>query len=535
MNTSPSKQKYYVICVDDDADFLSSLADPLRRALDRLGDDIRCDCEFVDSAASALALCRQIAEQQDECVLIMTDQRMPDTTGLELLEQVREIFPHASRVLLTGYAGLDSARLAINKRLLHRYITRPIFDLTEFSTSIVGLVNEFHLQRLTRRQQQDLQQQVILLQQANDRVTRLKQAAEQVAYFTQGMGTIDLQETLYLTVNNVPRLFGAAHALLVEFDDSGKLRLLRRLGHSCSDSLPCTQALPELLGELFEPNRSCLIRQLPANTSAGLHDQSALQVIIPIDTSACRGEPSSIETAPGARDSAPASGLVRPTLLCLCCGQEDDQARQIEEIEYKAALVRDIIKTNLTHATVYAESERLSRYDSITGLLVRRIFEERLAQACQESERYGRALSIAMIDLDGFKEVNDTYGHLSGDFVLEEVGQLIRDNLRSCDIAARYGGDEFIVLLPGTSAHGAQKLAERFRQKIAKHVFAYEHLKITMSIGIATYDPQIDQSGLSLVHRADEAMYQSKSTGGDSISWAQTSRPQLQNERITRV
>ena len=127
MNTSPSKQKYYVICVDDDADFLASLADPLCRALDRLGDDIRCDCEFVDNAASALALCRQIAAQQDECVLIMTDQRMPDTTGLELLEQLREIFPHAVRVLLTGHAGLDSARLAINNRLLDRYISKPIF------------------------------------------------------------------------------------------------------------------------------------------------------------------------------------------------------------------------------------------------------------------------------------------------------------------------------------------------------------------------------------------------------------------------
>ena len=535
MNTSPSKQKYYVICVDDDADFLASLTDPLRRALDRLGADIRCDCEFVDSAASALALCQRIAAQQDECALIITDQRMPDTNGLELLEQLREIFPHAARVLLTGYAGLDSARLAINKRLLDRYISKPISDLTEFSTSIVGLVNEFHLQRLTRRQQQDLQQQVILLQQANDRVTRLKQAAEQVAYFTQGLGTLDLQEILYLTVNNVPRLFGAAHAMLLEVDGQGKLHLLRRLGHSCCDSLPCAQVLPELLVDLFEPSRPCLIRQLPADTAAGLQDQRALQVIIPIDTSACRSEPSFTQAAPSGSESVRAPGLVRPTLLCLCCPREDNQPRQTEEIEYKAALVRDIIKTNLTHAAVYAESQRLSRYDSMTGLLVRRVFEDRLVQACQESDRYGRPLSMAMMDLDNFKEVNDTYGHLSGDFVLEEVGQLIRKNLRSCDIAARYGGDEFTVLLPGTSAHGAQKLAERFRRKITQHVFAYEHLKITVSIGIATYDPQIDQSALSLVHRADEAMYQAKSTGGDSISRAQTSRPQLQDQHVVGV
>lgn len=523
MNTSQSKQKSYVICVDDDADFLASLVDPLRRALDRLGAEICCECEFVDSAASALALCRKIADQQDECALIITDQRMPDTTGLELLEQLREIFPHAARVLLTGYAGLDSARLAINKRLLDRYISKPISDLTEFSTSIVGLVNEFHLQRLTRSQQQDLQKQVALLQQANDRVTRLKQAAEQVAYFTQGMGTLDLQEIFYLTVNNVPRLFGAAHALLVEVDEQGSLHLLRRLGHSCCDSLPCTKVLPELLDDLFTPSRPCLIRQLPADSAAGLQDQRALQIIIPIDTSPCSS------------GSDSASGLVRPTLLCLCCRQEDDQARQREEIEYKAALVRDIVKTNFTHAVVYAESERLSRYDSMTGLFVRRIFEDRLVQACQESERYGRPLSMVMMDLDNFKEVNDNHGHLSGDFVLEEVGQLIRENLRSCDIAARYGGDEFTVLLPGTSAHGAQKLAERCRQELNQHVFAHDHLKISMSIGIASYNPQIDQDALSLVRRADQAMYQAKRSGGNSISWAQTVQPQLQNKHVGKV
>ncbi|MCK4850380.1 MAG: diguanylate cyclase [Phycisphaerae bacterium] len=535
MNKSSSKQKYYVICVDDDADFLASLAGPLRRALGRLGGEIRCDCEFVDSAASALVLCRRIAAQGDECALIITDQRMPDTSGLELLEQLREIFPHAARVLLTGYAGLDSARLAINKHLLDRYISKPISDLTEFSTSIVGLVNEFHLQRLTRRQQQDLQKQIGLLQQANDRVTRLKRAAEQVAYFTQGLGTLDLQEILQLMVNNVPRLFEAAHALLVELDDDGKLRLLRRLGHSCRDSLACAQVLPQLLVDLFESNRPCLIRHLPADTTAGVQDQRALQIIIPIDTSACQSEPSFAQA--GLSGAAPMrnAGLLRPTLLCLCCPQEDNQLQQTEEIEYKAGLLRDIIKTNLTHAAAYAESQRLSRYDSMTGLFVRRVLEDRLVQACQESDRYGCPLSMAMMDLDNFKEVNDTYGHLSGDYVLEEVGQLIRKNLRSCDIAARYGGDEFAVLLPGTSGHGAQRLVERFRRKVAQHIFAYEHLKITVSIGVATYDPQIDQSPLSLVHRADEAMYQAKSVGRNAIKWAGNSRAQLHDKHVAEA
>ena len=148
------------------------------------------------------------------------------------------------------------------------------------------------------------------------------------------------------------------------------------------------------------------------------------------------------------------------------------------------------------------------------------------------SDRYGRPVSMAMMDLDNFKEVNDTYGHLTGDFVLEEVGQLIRKNLRSCDTAARYGGDEFTVLLPGTSAQGAEKLVDRFRLKLTEHVFAYEHLRMTVSIGLVTYDPQIDQSAMNLVNRADEAMYQAKSSGRNTVNCVGKTLLETQNKSV---
>ena len=474
-----SKTRYYVMCVDDDTDFLASLADPLEQSLERLGEDWECECVFMSSAASAMDFAKSMAAEGGQCVLIITDQRMPETTGLELLEQLREVFPHAARVLLTGYAGLESTRTAINKGLLDRYITKPISDLTEFSTTIVGLVNEFHLYRITREQQEALKEKLHLLEEANDRISRTKRAAEQVAYFTKELGTLDMDEILYQMVSRIPRLFGASRGLLLDLDRAGKAHLLRRFSRRCQDSRPCFKSLSDVLKNLVHWNQPCLIQELKGDLAQS-EDKCFLQIIIPLEVHL--GKPQGngpehflhcnnlqFDMGRGAESSCRAA-------LCMCCQVENDREKQIEEIQYKASLVRDIIGTNLSHAAAYAESQQLSRYDSMTGLFVRRVFEDRLAQACRESRRYHRPVSVAMLDLDHFKTVNDTFGHLAGDVVLEGVGQLIRENMRSCDMAARYGGDEFAILLPDTPPGGVEHLVERLRKEIAEHVFQFNHL-----------------------------------------------------------
>jgi diguanylate cyclase (GGDEF)-like protein len=120
-----------------------------------------------------------------------------------------------------------------------------------------------------------------------------------------------------------------------------------------------------------------------------------------------------------------------------------------------------------------------------------------------------------MVDLDHFKKVNDTMGHLAGDYVLKETAELLKKSLRKSDVAARYGGEEFAVLLPETPQEGAFILAERIREKLASTCFNYgeQAIYVTMSIGIAAYSPKTDSSNADLIKKADTALYRAKEGG----------------------
>jgi two-component system cell cycle response regulator len=131
------------------------------------------------------------------------------------------------------------------------------------------------------------------------------------------------------------------------------------------------------------------------------------------------------------------------------------------------------------------------------------------------AKRYKFPLTLLMADLDHFKKVNDTMGHLAGDYVLRETAELLKKSLRKSDVAARYGGEEFAVLLPETPQEGAFILAERLREKLAATCFNYgEHtIYVTMSIGIAAHSPETDSSNADLIKKADTALYRAKEDG----------------------
>jgi len=179
----------------------------------------------------------------------------------------------------------------------------------------------------------------------------------------------------------------------------------------------------------------------------------------------------------------------------------------------------DLLATALHNAFVFQKLQQQSITDGLTGLKTRRFFWEALSSEWRRASRSGRPFSVVLIDLDKFKEVNDSLGHLEGDLVLARVGRLLEQKCRQSNVVARYGGDEFIVLMPETGVEQAQVLAERLRLWINTDAMLSEH-KITGSFGVASF-PVHGFSAEDIIRIADSGMYVSKRKGGDQVSTAE--------------
>ena len=165
---------------------------------------------------------------------------------------------------------------------------------------------------------------------------------------------------------------------------------------------------------------------------------------------------------------------------------------------------------------MYSHTRYLSLTDALTGLYNRRHFDNTVEREFLRSKRYGRALSIAIIDIDFFKKINDTYGHLCGDYILKEVAYLVLDNFRKTDIVFRYGGEEFVVLLTETTLEQTFVPLERLRKNIEKHLFKFEdnNINVTISIGVAENNTELVNEFLK---NADKALYKAKNSGRNSV------------------
>src|SRR5579862_1351456 len=176
----------------------------------------------------------------------------------------------------------------------------------------------------------------------------------------------------------------------------------------------------------------------------------------------------------------------------------------------------DLLATALHNAFVFQKLQQQSITDGLTGIKTRRFFWEALSAEWKRASRSGRPFSVVLIDLDKFKEVNDSMGHFEGDLVLARVGRLLEQKSRQSNVVARYGGDEFIVLMPETGIDQAQILAERLRLWLSTDPMLQEHL-ITGSFGVASF-PVHGFTAEEIIRIADAGMYVSKHAGGDRVS-----------------
>lgn len=329
----------------------------------------------------------------------------------------------------------------------------------------------------------------------------MKDAAEQLAMLPTGLKTLDFDDVIQLAINQVPKSFAAQRAVLCLPQKDSSAPLLYRKDCPVSEKRFLKSNKIKKLsqnGQIFygEICRCC--------AASGARPP---QLIIPLML----------------HDQSTEPDPKKPTthgFLCMCGLDQSSCASQELQL-YKASLLRELLSANLTNAKLY-QNYRQARQDSetdpLTRLGTRRVLERVLKAECARAERYNRPFSIAIVDMDNFKEINDTQGHAVGDMALQELAKLMHHNVRTADMAiTRFGGDEFVLLLPETKIDEATVLLERLRSQVK--TIKTPHLQtITISCGLAEWSPgPPPDTAETIMSRADKALYTAKKTGRDKV------------------
>lgn len=184
----------------------------------------------------------------------------------------------------------------------------------------------------------------------------------------------------------------------------------------------------------------------------------------------------------------------------------------------------------MDNALLHMKMQELTIIDELTGLYNYRYFKIKLSDEVRRADRYNQPLSVLMIDVDHFKEINDSQGHQTGNIILQEIVSLIKNSVRDVDVVARYGGEEFVVLLPQTELKHAMTIAERMRRNVAKSYFTnfqgQRDIRATISIGVAMY-PDGVSSTEQLLEKVDQAMYRAKRDGRNRVVTAKADKHQV--------
>jgi diguanylate cyclase len=194
--------------------------------------------------------------------------------------------------------------------------------------------------------------------------------------------------------------------------------------------------------------------------------------------------------------------------------RETELTEQLRDMQLK---LDEVEKLAVSAQYAIEEQRRKAMHDSLTGLPNREFYQQRLEQELQRIKRYGGKLSLMVCDVDLFKRINDNYGHLAGDKVLNIIAKSLQKNLRSSDFIARYGGEEFVALMPETSTAEAKIIAEKLRKKVERSPFNFkkEPIQITVSFGISEFAP--GESADEVFSRADKALYAAKEKGRNQV------------------
>lgn len=411
-----------------------------------------------------------------------------------------------SLLVLLALALVGTTALAY---LLARLISQPLEELAQGAAAIAEGKFDY---RIPVRSRDEVGQLALafndMTARLHDTVGELSHSRDQLQRAVRRVGdtlraTHDMKQMLESVVNTAADALEADVAILWSFSPRTRDELYASIARGIElDTLPRLQVSEGLVG--FVAERASAIVIPPPHGTQGMPRPARDEPSFPV----------ALVTPLYSQDRMVAVLALYRTDPRKHFGEED-----VEMVNFLAEQCGVAIENVLLHE----EAQRLSLTDGLTGTWNRRFMQMQFRQVLATATRFGRPFSILMLDLDNFKQINDTFGHQRGDEILVEFAERVKFALREVDTFARYGGEEFICLLAETDMMGAITTAEKIREAISAEPFGdapERQVSLTVSIGIASY-PEHGESYAALVESADQAMYRAKQLGRDRVTVAE--------------
>lgn len=456
--------KSCILIIDDDPGLRKTLADILRAK----GYDILT----AGSGAEGLAL-----PGEHPVNLALIDLGLPDMPGLEVLDAIKVAYPAIEAIILTGNASLDSAIEATNRGAFS-YLVKP-YKIEQLLLQACRAIDKQQARERIARDSVDLQKR--------------NMALKALYSVSQAIGRkIDLEELLSEVLRALAetKIFTFEIKGAISLVEGEKMRLASFISLSETELEPCGDVRRgECLCGRALATGEIVIAKKCSEDSRHLMCSPAVQphghIIVPL-------------TAAGA-----AIGL-----LNLYIPPETEVA---DETVSLLASIASQVGIAISNARLFEETKSSSLHDPLTGLANRRFMEVQLVKNLETAKRYREPFSVIMLDIDHFKNYNDTHGHLAGDQLLVRLAGILIREMRKADYVFRYGGEEFLIILPATDPHMALGAAERLRRAVET-----EGGGVTVSLGIASLCESLaDQD--TLIEAADNALYRAKKNGRNRV------------------
>jgi diguanylate cyclase (GGDEF)-like protein len=466
-----------ILIVDDEVSFRSMMVELL------------IDAGFVvagaESAEGALAMMEQCRYD-----IVFSDLRMPGMDGISFLREIKKRDASIEVVMVTSHTSVSSAIEALRLGA-YDYLIKPLDEVEQVLALIKRISEKIALEREKKKLLEDLRNKNRELEESRKKVIQYSMDLSALyAAEKEIMAGLDLMEVYHRSVTSLSKLIDLRPSLFWVLSESGK------------------NLIPEAQCGLEEINNK--------NWTIRLSDP-----LVPPQWNI----PPALKEALVSKVNAGAA-LFHPVFshqklfgfIAIFDSKKDLFTEREAEILSRFS---SSIAIAIENAKLYERVKGLAIRDGLTGLYNRRHFEEVLKVEMLRAARHKQAVSLIFIDVDHFKNYNDSHGHLMGDEILKKVSNLLLKRVRVTDTVCRYGGEEFTVILPYTDKVSAYKVAEDIRARIAAHPFPFrEHQPngaVTVSLGVATY-PINGKTESEVIKAADAALYRAKQKGRNRVS-----------------